>query len=95
MNYFGITLGVCVYLVIAVWHFLVIKGEYYLGKTVCTVLFVVLAVLCIVLSLLVRSPFLSAVIAIFGFSALWGIREVFQQERRVQRGWFPKRDKKS
>ncbi len=94
MNYFGITLGVCVYLVIAIWHFFVIKGEYYVGKTACTVVFAVLAVLCIALSLLIKSHFLSAIIAIFGFSSLWGIREVFQQERRVQRGWFPKRKKK-
>ena len=95
MNYFGITLGVCVYLGIAIWHFFVIKGEYYLGKRICTALFAVTAVLCTGLSLFVSGPFLRAILAIFGFSSLWGIREVFQQERRVQRGWFPKRDKKS
>ena len=27
-----------------------------------------------------------------GFSSLWGIREVIEQERCVARGWFPKRE---
>ena len=37
---------------------------------------------------------ISVLLALFGFSALWGIREVVEQERRVAKGWFPKRNKK-
>ena len=31
----------------------------------------------------------STIVAAFAFSCFWGIHEVFQQEMRVLRGWFP------
>ena len=31
---------------------------------------------------------------VFGASALWGIGELFEQKKRVERGWFPKNPKR-
>lgn len=33
---------------------------------------------------------LSAMLAILGFSLLWIIRELFEQQERVRKGWFPR-----
>ena len=41
------------------------------------------------LSLLVKNSILSTIIGGFAFSCFWGIREMFQQENRVLKGWFP------
>jgi len=32
----------------------------------------------------------SAILATLGFSLLWSIHELFQQRKRVEKGWFPK-----
>lgn len=41
------------------------------------------------LSLFVRNDTVSTIIGGFAFSCFWGILEMFQQEKRVLRGWFP------
>ena len=33
---------------------------------------------------------LSPLLSIAGFCALWSIKELFEQEKRVQKGWFVK-----
>ena len=84
MNYSGIIVGLISLAIIGLWHFIVIKGEYLLGKRICILIFAIIGFIFICVSML----------ALFGFSALWGIREVVEQERRVAKGWFPKRNKK-
>ena len=41
------------------------------------------------ISLLVKNDILSIIIGGFAFCCLWGIHEMFLQEKRVLRGWFP------
>jgi hypothetical protein len=31
----------------------------------------------------------SALLGVTGFSSFWTIKEIFEQEQRVERGWFP------
>ncbi|HBC26814.1 MAG TPA: DUF4491 domain-containing protein, partial [Ruminococcaceae bacterium] len=52
-------------------------------------LFLASGALCIFLSVLAESSVLSALLSVLGFSLLWGIRELFEQEQRVKKGWFP------
>lgn len=92
MNYFGIIIGIISIAIIGIWHLIVIKGEYYFGRRKCVVVFAIVGIGCIGLSVFVGSKMLSGVLALNGFSSLWGIREVIEQERRVARGWFPKRE---
>ena len=88
-NLKGIILGALSFLIIGVWHPIVIKGEYHFGRKVCMPAFAAIGVACVALSLRVKNTILNAAIALFGFSALWGINEVAEQEQRVERGWFP------
>lgn len=89
----GIAIGVATFLIIGLFHPLVIKGEYYFG-TKCWWVFAVMGVVAIVGSLLVDELFFSTLLAVWGASSLWSIGEIFEQRKRVERGWFPKRDKK-
>ena len=93
MNYFGILIGFVTFLVIGLFHPLVIKAEYYLGVKSWW-LFLLLAIAASVASLLVASLVLSIILGVVAFSSFWSIGEVFQQKKRVEKGWFPKNPKK-
>ena len=88
MHFKGIILGALSFLIIGVWHPIVIKGEYHLGRKVCMPAFAAIGVACVALSLRVKNTILNAAIA------LWGIKEVAEQEERVARGWFPANPKR-
>ena len=85
----GITIGICTFLIIGLFHPVVVKAEYYWG-TRCWWIFLLLGLAGIVLSLMVNSIILSTLAGVFAFSSFWTIKEVFEQEERVKKGWFPK-----
>lgn len=89
----GICIGLATFLIIGVLHPVVIKAEYYIGKRIWPA-FLVLGVLCIAGSLLISGVILSSLGAVLGFSLLWSIRELFEQEERVKKGWFPANPRK-
>jgi lysylphosphatidylglycerol synthetase-like protein (DUF2156 family) len=88
MNLDGILIGVGAFLIIGLLHPVVIKGEYHFGKRIWS-LFLVSGVASIVLSAFWGDLVVSALLAVLGFSLLWSIHELFQQERRVRKGWYP------
>jgi len=49
----------------------------------------------IVAAVLLCNVILSALCGIFAFSSFWSIGELFEQRKRVERGWFPKRKKEN
>lgn len=85
----GITIGICTFLIIGLFHPVVVKAEYYWG-TRCWWIFLLLGLAGIVLSLMVSSIILSTLAGVFAFSSFWTIKEIFEQEERVKKGWFPK-----
>lgn len=89
MYFTGIIIAASTFLAIGVWHPIVIKTEYYWG-TRPWVLYLVVGLACIVGALLIENAILSSVVGVFGASALWGIGELFEQKKRVEKGWFPK-----
>ena len=93
MSFQGILIGAAAFLIIGVFHPIVIKGEYYFGRRIWPV-FLVAGILLVFLSLWIGNQILSAVIGITGFSCLWSIHEVFEQEERVAKGWFPRNPKR-
>lgn len=93
LNYYGIVLGAVSFLIIGLFHPLVIKGEYYFGKKIWW-LFLFTGIICSILSLLFENTFLSVTLGVFGFSSFWGIKEVIEQEQRVLDGRFPKNPKR-
>ena len=89
MNYSGLIIAVITFLVIGLFHPLVIKGEYYFG-TRCWWVFLLAGIAFIVASLLVSDDMLSPILGVVGCSCLWSILEIFEQKERVEKGRFPK-----
>ena len=88
MNISGIIVGAAVFFSIGICHPAVIKMEYHLGKQSWWIWLVAGLAFC-ALSLFVKNDIVSTIIGGFAFSCLWGIHEMFLQEKRVLRGWFP------
>ena len=84
----GLGIGLATFLIIGLFHPLVIKVEYYLGARFWWI-FLIMGVFGMVVSLVVESIFWSAISGVFSFSSFWSIGEVLQQQRRVEKGWFP------
>jgi hypothetical protein len=91
-NLTGVLIGLGTFLIIGVFHPIVIKSEYYFG-TRCWWAFLLLGIVGIVAALMVHEVFWSSLLGVIAFSSFWGILELFQQRERVRKGWFPKRPK--
>ena len=89
MNFTGLIIGIATFLIIGLFHPIVIKAEYYLG-TKCWWMFALAGIIFIVLSILIENIILSTILGVFGFSSFWSILELFEQKKRVEKGWFPK-----
>ena len=76
------------FLSIGICHPAVIKMEYKWGKNSWWIWLVAGLALSVV-SLLIDNNTVSIIIGGFAFCCLWGIHEMFLQEKRVLRGWFP------
>ena len=88
MIFSGILVGAAVFLIIGAGYPLVIKIEYHFGKQGWWIL-LFLAILLGVVSVLIGSTILSAIVGAGTFSCLWGVHEIFEQEERVLKGWYP------
>ena len=88
-NLLGLAIGLSTFLIIGLFHPIVIKGEYYFG-TRCWWVFLALGIAFIALSVFVESVLWSALLGVTGFCFLWSILELFDQRKRVKKGWFPK-----
>lgn len=89
----GLVTGICTFLVIGLFHPVVIKCEYHFG-TGCWWWFLVLGLLFVVLSVVVTDIFLSTICGVIAFSSFWTIKEIFDQRERVAKGWFPANPKR-
>jgi len=89
----GIILGLATFLIIGLFHPLVIKAEYYIGVKFWIV-FLLLGLITTTISLFIANITVSAILGVFGFSCFWSIKEMFEQEKRVKEGRFPKNPKK-
>ena len=85
----GLFIGICTFLIIGFFHPVVVKAEYYWG-TKCWWIFLLLGIGGVIASLCTKNIILSSLLGVFAFSSFWTIKEVFEQEERVQKGWFPK-----
>lgn len=94
MHFEGIIIGAAAFAIIGIFHPIVIKAEYYIGKKIWP-LFLIVGFLLVGASVFVENMVLSACIGVTGFSSLWSIHEIIEQEERVKRGWFPGNPKKT
>ena len=86
----GIIIGIATFLIIGFFHPIVIKAEYHFG-TRCWWIFLLLGIIGAVVSILTVNVFISTLCGVFAFSSFWTIKELFEQKKRVEKGWFPKK----
>ena len=94
VNVSGIIIGLSSFVIIGIFHPIVIKCEYYFSAKVWPV-FLVSGILCCSFSLMIENDTLSGITGVLGFCLLWSIHELRKQEERVKKGWFPRNPKRS
>lgn len=88
-NLTGLLIGAATFIIIGVFHPIVIKCEYHFG-TRCWWWFLVAGLLFLGLSLMVDSIVWQSILGVTAFSSFWTIKEIFEQKARVDKGWFPR-----
>lgn len=89
LHFTGIIIAVSTFLIIGIFHPIVIKTEYYTGTRYWWV-FLVLGLATNAAAFLIEDVLLSAIHGVLGASSLWSIGELFEQKQRCEKGWFPK-----
>ena len=89
LNLTGLIIGASAFLIIAFARYITIKVEYYFTKKFWVV-FLIIGISAIAASLIEDSFIFSSILSILAFNFLWGIGEIIEQEKRVDKGWFPK-----
>ncbi|MBU5256135.1 DUF4491 family protein [Tissierella praeacuta] len=93
MNLSGILVGIGAFAIIGIFHPIVIKTEYHFGKGVWPI-FLVSGIICNAISMVISNVALSSLTSVLGFTLFWSIKELFEQEVRVSKGWYPKNPKR-
>lgn len=88
MHWSGIVIGAISFLIIGLFHPIVIQCEYHFTWRIWPV-FLVGGVLSCIASLFVAHTMVSGGLAVLGFTMLWSIGELKEQAERVRKGWFP------
>ena len=89
----GIIIAVSTFLIIGIFHPIVIKVEYYWGTSPWWG-FLLLGLVCIATAVCIANVIVSSVLGVVGASFLWSIGELIEQKKRVERGWFPMNPKR-
>ena len=84
----GLTIGLLTFLIIGIFHPIVIKSHYYFGLG-CRWAFLVAGIAAGISSYLVADVIWSTLLGVLAFTCFWSILEISEQEQRVARGWFP------
>ena len=90
----GIIIAVCTFLIIGLFHPIVIKTEYYHGTKLWWI-FLLVGIVSIISALFIENIIISSILGVFGASSLWSIGELFEQRKRVKKGWFPMNPKRT
>ena len=90
----GVVIGLATFLIIGLFHPLVIYGEYYFGQS-CKWAFHLGGLVCLVACLLVQDIIVSSLLGVTAFSCFWSIKEVSEQRERVRKGWFPENPRRA
>lgn len=94
LNWTGLIIGSATFFLIGIFHVVVIKAEYYFGKNIWPA-FASVGTAALTCSVLLGNAIFSSIVAVFGITCLWSIKELFEQEKRVQKGWFPKNSRRN
>lgn len=94
MYFTGMIIGLISFASIGLFHPIVIKGEYYFSSRIWP-LFLISGIILLFLCALFENIIISSTLSVLGFTCLWSIGEIKEQEKRVEKGWFPKNPKKN
>ncbi len=92
MHFQGILVGFLTFLIIGLFHPLVIKGEYYIGQKACLIF--AFAGIASAIGSMYSEGLSSILLGVVSFSSFWSIIEVKEQKERVRKGWFPDNPKR-
>ncbi len=93
MNFTGIIIAALCFLSIGVFHPVVVKAEYHFSKRIWPA-FMAAGIILLAVSVFLQNVILQSILGAVGCSCLWSIKELFEQEQRVKRGWFPENPKR-
>ena len=85
LNLEGFAIGVLAFIIIGIFHPVVIKVEYHFGKKVWPV-FLFLCLVFAIISLFFVNKFVSVILGVLGFALFWSTLELFKQHHRVLKG---------
>ena len=89
MHLTGLMIGLFSFIIIDVFHPIIIKGEYYFSEKIWPI-FLIFGLLFLTLSFFTEPVLFASLFSILGFTCLWSIKEIKEQTERVEKGWFPK-----
>lgn len=87
-NLGGLFIGLATFIIIGIFHPLVIKGYYYFGLK-CRWWFLVAGIVALAGAIIVKNLIGASLLGVTAFSCFWSIKEVNEQAERVRKGWFP------
>lgn len=87
-NLTGLIIGISTFLIIGLFHPIVIKTEYYWGTSYWWI-FLLAGIAGAIISVLVTNIIFLVIAGVLSFSSFWSILELFEQKKRVEKGWFP------
>jgi|SRR5215470_8810732 len=93
LHFKGLIIGLFTFIIIGLFHLLVTKAEYYWGAKSWHI-FLGVSIMSATVSIITSNLFISALCGILAFTSFWSIFEIFQQVKRVKKGWFPKNPKR-
>lgn len=92
-HFTGLIIAVGTFLIIGMFHPIVIKTEYHFGSRLWWV-FLLAGAGFIAGAMFVANVIASALLGVCGASCLWSIGEIIEQKQRVKKGWFPMNPKR-
>lgn len=90
----GLLVGLLAFALIGLFHPIVIKAYYHFGTKAWWV-FLILGLVAGAASVYCTQFVVSATLGVLAFTSFWTIKELFEQEERVKKGWFPANPKRS
>ncbi|MDO5715282.1 MAG: DUF4491 family protein [Tissierellia bacterium] len=89
----GLIIGVITFLLIGLFHPIVIKAEFYFGM-VANKYFIISGILFAILSLILQLLLLKIICGVIACCCFWSVKEMKEQQERVLKGWFPENPKR-
>jgi hypothetical protein len=93
LNIEGLVIGLLAFIIIGVFHPVVIKVEYHFGKKAWPA-FLFPGLIFTAGSLFFEDNYLSVILGVIGFALFWSTLEIFKQHQRVLKGQAKKNPKR-